>query len=246
MACKGQALNAQRARLFCIDPGAVEDAECVEGDLDRSRSPARTKRKHAEAARDITTRPRGAAPKDSKGRKKEWDSVSGIWIEAAESTGSSVIQTVIADDMTLRSAEQLLAQDSTASIVTDAEAITPIHVCGDAFVKRDDLFDCNGATGSKARSILRIALDVKKLKRGDALGLVVAASRHSTMLGRVARVRACFELVTPSRPLRGCVRGTPGVHRCAKPSAFRVACTLAAPIRCRLKSETPRATAPNW
>ena len=108
-----------------------------------------------------------------------------------------------ADLVTLRAAVELLAHNSAASIITDAGAITPIHVCGDAFVKRDDLFDCNGATGSKTRSVLRMAQDAKRRKRRDARGLVVAASRNSTMLGRIARVSARLEPATPLASAQG-------------------------------------------
>lgn len=87
-----------------------------------------------------------------------------------------------ADLLTLRAVCRAVMNEG---CITDPAAITPIQALGDRiWVKRDDLFSCNGARGSKARSVLRLAEDARR--RG--VGLVTGASRDSTMVGRLARV----------------------------------------------------------
>ena len=87
-----------------------------------------------------------------------------------------------ADLLTLRAVCRAVMDEG---CITDPAAITPIQALGDRiWVKRDDLFSCNGARGSKARSVLRLAEDAKR--RG--VGLVTGASRDSTMVARLPRV----------------------------------------------------------
>lgn len=73
-----------------------------------------------------------------------------------------------------------LPSPGSEALLTDPEAITPIENRGAFFLKRDDLFDCNGARGGKARATLAL------LK--NAPGAVGAGNRLSPMLSRVARV----------------------------------------------------------
>jgi hypothetical protein len=65
-------------------------------------------------------------------------------------------------------------------LLNDPDAITPIEVRGSFYLKRDDLFDCNGARGGKARATLALLR--------NAPGAVGAGNRLSPMLSRVARV----------------------------------------------------------
>ena len=64
--------------------------------------------------------------------------------------------------------------------VLDPAALTPVEQRGDIWIKRDDLFDCNGARGGKARACLALLKGAK--------GAVGAGNRLSPMLSRVARV----------------------------------------------------------
>lgn len=108
------------------------------------------------------------------------------------------IHLAAADSVTLRASVRLLlrsaqpaprAQDD----IVDPCVITPMQRVGDAWLKRDDLFVCNGARGAKARSILRIAQGA----RTAGVGVVVAGSRVSPMISRVARV--CEAVGVPCR-----------------------------------------------
>jgi hypothetical protein len=65
-------------------------------------------------------------------------------------------------------------------LITDPDTITPIEERGELFLKRDDLFECNGARGGKARALLAL------LK--NAPGAVGIGNRLSPMLSRIARV----------------------------------------------------------
>ena len=62
----------------------------------------------------------------------------------------------------------------------DPDAITPIQQVGDLWLKRDDLFQCNGANGGKVRTIMRVAK--------GARGIITCGARQSTMLSRAAQV----------------------------------------------------------
>jgi len=62
----------------------------------------------------------------------------------------------------------------------DPDAITPIQQVGDLWLKRDDLFQCNGANGGKVRTIMRVAKGAK--------GIITCGARQSTMLPRAAQV----------------------------------------------------------
>jgi 1-aminocyclopropane-1-carboxylate deaminase/D-cysteine desulfhydrase-like pyridoxal-dependent ACC family enzyme len=63
----------------------------------------------------------------------------------------------------------------------DPEQLTPVQALpGRRWIKRDDLFECNGSRGSKARAALAILTGAK--------GCTTAGSRHSPMGARVARV----------------------------------------------------------
>ena len=66
----------------------------------------------------------------------------------------------------------------------DPHTISPVQQVGDIWIKREDLFECNGARGSKPRTALVIAQKAKE--RG--VGVIVAGSRNSPMCSRVARV----------------------------------------------------------
>ena len=97
----------------------------------------------------------------------------------------------IADRITLEAAiAQLLlpllrTPDVSGDDIHDADAITPIvQVVHGIWAKRDDFYVCNGARGSKARSLLRLA----EAARDARVGLVVGGSRHSPMISRAARV----------------------------------------------------------
>jgi hypothetical protein len=70
--------------------------------------------------------------------------------------------------------------------VTDPEALTPVELRGDVWVKRDDLFEVNGARGGKARACLAL------LK--EAQGAVAAGNRLSPMVSRVARVAEALKI----------------------------------------------------
>jgi len=78
------------------------------------------------------------------------------------------------------SAAQPAPDEHPTPAVLDPEALTPVERRGDIYVKRDDLFDCNGARGGKARATLALLKDAK--------GAVGAGNRLSPMLSRVARV----------------------------------------------------------
>lgn len=65
---------------------------------------------------------------------------------------------------------------------TDPGALTPVQRLGQILVKRDDLFEYNGARGGKVRSCLAISQ--------GAEGLVTAGSRHSPQINIVAHVAA--------------------------------------------------------
>lgn len=70
-------------------------------------------------------------------------------------------------------------------ILTDPEALTPVQEIESIFVKRDDLFGCNGVRGGKVRTCLALA------QRGVAGGgdiLVTAGSRSSPQVNIVAKV----------------------------------------------------------
>ena len=84
-------------------------------------------------------------------------------------------------------------EEAAAGCITDPSVITPILPYGNAWAKREDLFSVGGARGSKARTVLAIAQRAKARE----VGVVVAASRNSTMLGRVARV--CAHVGVPCR-----------------------------------------------
>ena len=99
------------------------------------------------------------------------------------------------DLVTLKAAvrELVALEETAAGCVADPAAVTPIEKVGNAWAKRDDRFSVHGARGSKARTMLAIAQDAKR----EGVGVVVAASRDSTMLGRVARV--CAHVGVPCR-----------------------------------------------
>jgi hypothetical protein len=67
--------------------------------------------------------------------------------------------------------------------------LTPCYEAGDIWLKRDDLFEVNGAPGGKARACLALAQ--------GAPGLCCASHRHSPQADIVARVAA--ELGIPAR-----------------------------------------------
>jgi len=89
-------------------------------------------------------------------------------------------------------AETILNGQATVErVVTDPQELTPVQTVempelGPIKVKREDLFDFAGVRGSKARAGRAIALQAK--------GLTAGASRHSTMLGRVARLAEAVEI----------------------------------------------------
>lgn len=64
--------------------------------------------------------------------------------------------------------------------ISDPDALTPIQKVGEVWLKRDDLFEINGANGGKARTIMRIAQ--------GATGIITSGARQSTMLPRAARI----------------------------------------------------------
>tara|TARA_R110002153_G_scaffold196696_2_gene350091 strand:+ start:105 stop:2279 length:2175 start_codon:yes stop_codon:yes gene_type:complete len=64
--------------------------------------------------------------------------------------------------------------------IKDPDAITPIQQVGDLWIKRDDLFECNGVRGGKVRTCLA-------LSQGSA-GLITAGSRSSPQVNIVAHV----------------------------------------------------------
>jgi hypothetical protein len=101
------------------------------------------------------------------------------------------------DLVTLKAAVRELEQldEDAAGCVTDLSLITPIEQHGVRWAKRDDLLGVNGARGTKAAAVLSLAQEAKA--RGVGVGLVVAASRVSTMLSRVARV--CEHVGVPCR-----------------------------------------------
>lgn len=66
------------------------------------------------------------------------------------------------------------------AVTSDPLAITPVQRIGEIWLKRDDLFECGGARGSKARAGLELLKGAK--------GAVAAGNRESPMVSRVARV----------------------------------------------------------
>ena len=89
-------------------------------------------------------------------------------------------------------AETILNGQATVErVVTDPQELTPVQTVempelGPIKVKREDLFDFAGVRGSKARAGRAVAL--------QANGLTAGASRHSTMLGRGARLAEAVEI----------------------------------------------------
>lgn len=72
------------------------------------------------------------------------------------------------------------------ALITDPVAITPVVKVGEAWLKRDDLFVCNGARGSKARTAIRLLR--------TAQGATTAGNRFSPMVSRVARVAEALDI----------------------------------------------------
>lgn len=69
---------------------------------------------------------------------------------------------------------------TSGDLITDPHALTPVERRGEVWVKRDDLFGVNGATGGKARATLVMA--------DGATALVGVGARSSPQIARVARV----------------------------------------------------------
>jgi len=72
-------------------------------------------------------------------------------------------------------------------VVSDPDAATPIEKHGDNWIKRDDLFEINGAPGGKVRTCLALA---QRAKDSGAAGITTAGSRSSPQVNIVARVAA--------------------------------------------------------
>jgi ParB-like chromosome segregation protein Spo0J len=86
-----------------------------------------------------------------------------------------------------RQARQILGEGTRSyerapacALISDPQALTPIEQRGEHWLKRDDLYSCNGARGGKARATLAILQ--------GAPGAVTCGNRISPMLSRVARV----------------------------------------------------------
>ena len=71
--------------------------------------------------------------------------------------------------------------------VDDPEELTPVLLVDDVWIKRDDLFECNGAPGGKARTCLALAHQAVAKGQG---GMCTASHRASPQSNIVARIAA--------------------------------------------------------
>ena len=69
---------------------------------------------------------------------------------------------------------------TTQPTITDPAELTPIEKVGNLWIKRDDLFECNGVQGGKVRTCLALSQ--------GASGLVTAGSRSSPQVNIVAHI----------------------------------------------------------
>jgi 1-aminocyclopropane-1-carboxylate deaminase/D-cysteine desulfhydrase-like pyridoxal-dependent ACC family enzyme len=207
---KGDApLNAERVGEFSIHPGPVTDSAMSKRAKRQSSAGVSNGGKMAKAAQSVEVSPPTcfdippramhgfvALSNDSRlqlfQRVMREPTVEQMRLYSAAMGGVSQDQCdLVTLKAIVREAERL--DEVAAGCLTDLSLVTPIEKHGDVWAKRDDLLSVNGARGSKAAAVVLLA---QQAKTRDG-GLVVACSRVSTMLGRVAR--ACEHVGVPCR-----------------------------------------------